>query len=439
MIEDLSGYGAGVVPLHGPRWGPGVDVSASAPAASQPLGEVSQSLHEDRLASGILEVDRVLGGGLLAGSVTLLGGDPGIGKSTLVLQLLERMTSEDIASKKGKALYISGEESAAQIKARAERLGCVGLGVNLMAEVEVERMLGEIERLSPSLVVVDSIQTVRTMELESSAGNVSQVRACAAALIELAKRRGVAVILVGHVTKEGALAGPRTLEHMVDVVLYLEGEEERPQRILRSVKNRFGASHEVGLFTMTEKGLHPVESPSSLFLGERVEGAAGTVVMAAMEGTRPLLIEIQALVGENTTSQPRRTAVGVDPNRLALLQAIIEKHLGDALAGLDIFVNVVGGLRLNEPALDAAVIAAILSSFRNTPIEAKTVVFGEVGLTGELRAVRHAPERLAEAARLGFNHALVPPRQDGPKAMPGLEVIQARNVADLVEHLFTGG
>jgi DNA repair protein RadA/Sms len=427
--EDLSAYGPGVVSLSGRGGG------APGPSA-RPLAEVEAAASAGRLATGLEEVDRVLGGGLLAGSVTLLGGDPGIGKSTLVLQMLERLAAAGHG-----ALYVSGEESPAQIKGRAERLGLADASLHLLAEVELGRIAAEMGRLAPRLVVVDSIQTVRSDALEAGAGSVSQVRSCAAHLIQLAKRDGSAVILVGHVTKDGALAGPRTLEHMVDVVLYLEGPEgrsERPQRILRSVKNRFGASNEIGLFTMTGRGLAAVADPGALFLGERIPEAAGTVVFVGMEGTRPLPVEIQALVGERTTAYPQRTAVGLDSNRSALLQAVIEKHLGDVLGGLDIFLNVVGGLRLSEPALDAAVVAALLSSFRNRPIDPATVVFGEVGLTGELRGVPFTPERLAEAARLGFRTAVLPaPRGDAPPAAPkGMRAVPAKTLSALSEALF---
>ena len=399
LVEELqtSSPGGGLVGsgISGKRTG--------GTTKAVPLSQVAEHDASRRLATGIPEIERVLGGGLLPGSVCLLGGDPGIGKSTLVLQLLEQLGR---AGHTG--LYISGEESAGQIKNRAERLGITGERIHLLAEVELERMAPEIEQLTPALIVVDSIQTVRTSELDSTAGNVSQVRACAARLIHHAKTQGATVLLIGHVTKEGALAGPRTLEHMVDVVLYLEGSSERPQRILRSVKNRFGPTGEIGLFQMTAIGLEAVSNPSTLFLEERSQGASGTVVFAGMEGTRPLLIEIQALVGDNASAYARRTAVGMDGNRLALLQAVVEKHLGDHLGGLDIYLNVVGGLRLGEPALDAAALVAMLSSFRQRPLHPTTIVFGEVGLAGEIRGVSHAAERLAEAARLGFTQAILP-------------------------------
>jgi DNA repair protein RadA/Sms len=434
--EDLAAYGPGVVSLHG-RKGAGRAAGPESEPAALPLVDVPTAGAEARLATGLGEVDRVLGGGLLAGSAVLLGGDPGIGKSTLVLQVLAR-----IAAQGARTLYVTAEESAAQIKGRAERLGLGGEGVHVLPEVELETILAEIERLAPALAVVDSIQTLRTPELDGSAGGVTQVRACAAALIQQAKARGCALVLVGHVTKEGALAGPRTLEHMVDVVLYLEGRDERPQRVLRSAKNRFGTVNEIGLFAMTGNGMEPVADPGALFLAERATGAPGTVVFVGMEGSRPLPIEIQALVGDHSSAAVRRTALGLDPSRAALLQAVIEKHLGDALSGVDVYLNVVGGLRLSEPALDAAVVAALLSSHRNRALHPATVVFGEVGLTGELRAVRYTPERLAEAARLGFTHAVVPggpARADGgPRPLPpeGLHVSPVADVRALAEALF---
>jgi DNA repair protein RadA/Sms len=388
---------------------------------------------QERISTGLAEVDRVLGGGFLDGTVALLGGDPGIGKSTLVLQALDRAGARGVP-----ALYVSGEESAAQIRDRARRLGLSGRNVHLLAETDLEALGPEIARLSPRLVAIDSIQTVRSggaagMLAAPAAGTVSQVRECTAQFVQLAKSTGACVILIGHVTKDGALAGPRALEHMVDVVLSLEGEDSRPQRLLRCTKNRFGSIQEVGVFRMTGEGLSPVDNPSALFLLERAAGAPGTVVFPGMEGTRPLLVEIQALVGDGTTAYPRRTAVGVDPNRVALLQAVIEKHLGLSLAGMDVFVNVVGGLRLSEPALDAAAIAALVSSMRRRPIDPATVVFGEVGLTGELRGVGFAAERLAEAARLGFTRALMPPLKAAGAPVPLPKGMQAVPVATVVE------
>lgn len=448
VVEDLSAYGPGVVPLHGGAGFGGATFGGAGfggaglggpGPVSVPLTEFPAETGQARLPTGLEEVERVLGGGLCPGSVTLLGGDPGIGKSTLVLQVLASLGAAGHA-----CLYATGEESAGQIKSRALRLGLSGANVNLMAEVSLEVILAEVQRLAPAVLVVDSIQTVRSTELDSAAGNVSQMRACAEQLIRLAKLRDTAVILVGHVTKEGALAGPRTLEHMVDVVLYLEGQEERPQRLLRSVKNRFGPAHEIGLFSMTGQGMTPVTDAATLFLTQRGNGAPGTVVFLGVEGTRPLPVEIQALVGDSAAAYPRRTAVGLDSGRAGLLQAVIEKHLGDALGPLDVYLNVVGGLRLGEPALDAAVVAALLSSYRGRAIAADTVVFGEVGLTGELRAVPYTNERLAEAARLGFTRAIIPERVSGDAGAgaPGssgasaLKTVPVADVKRLAEALF---
>jgi DNA repair protein RadA/Sms len=440
VVEELALPSASVLAFSPRPQGP--QAVPNSPQAA-PLSQRESGARGPRLATGFADVDRVLGGGVLEGSVVLLGGDPGIGKSTLVLQMLDR-----VGARGGSALYLSGEESPAQIQGRAERLGLTCKGVHVLAETELERMAAEVERLSPRLIVVDSIQTVRTQELDSIPGTVSQVRACAARFVGHAKATGAAVLLVGHVTKEGTLAGPRTLEHMVDVVLHLEGQDDRPYRILRCSKNRFGAINEAALFQMSATGMVPVDNPSSLYLQERVADAPGTVVFAGMEGTRPLLIEIQALVGDTSTAYARRTAVGVDPNRVALLQAVIEKHLGIPLAGLDVYVNVVGGLRLAEPALDAAVVAAMLSSIRRRALHPQTVIFGEVGLAGEVRGVTFAAERLAEAARLGFTRAVIPalraaPGAGQPGGRPALGVwpggLEARPVATvqaLAEALF---
>ena len=426
LSEEVPDDGLGLAPRDA--------AAAPGPAVqAQTLAEVDRAAGGGHQPTGLAEVDRVLGGGLLPGAVVLLGGDPGIGKSTLVLQLLHH-----VATAGRRVFYVTGEESAAQIRSRAERLGLDDSPVQLLAEVTLERMAPEIERTTPHLLVVDSIQTVRSETVESAAGSVSQVRACAARLIHLAKTRETAVLLIGHVTKEGALAGPRTLEHMVDVVLYLEGDGVRAQRILRSVKNRFGTVNEIGLFRMTAGGLVDVANPSALFLQERAAGAPGTVVFAGLEGTRPLLIEIQALVGDSATAYPTRTAAGMDGTRVALLQAVIEKHLGDVLTGLDIYLNIVGGLRLGEPALDAAVVAAMLSSFRKRPIAADTAVFGEIGLTGELRGVSFTAERLAEAARQGFCRVVMPrlPKGDSVATPTGLTVVPVADIAALAEALW---
>lgn len=431
VVEEAAAPPAPVLAFAARPQPAGVDAPASK---AESLAARDRETPGERISTGLAEVDRVLGGGLLDGTVALLGGDPGIGKSTLVLQMLDRAGARGIP-----ALYISGEESGAQIRDRARRLGLAGRNVHLLAETELEVMGPEIQRIAPRLIAIDSIQTVRAGEADApAAGTVSQVRACAAQFIQLAKSTGACVLLIGHVTKEGSLAGPRALEHLVDVVLYLEGEDSRPQRLLRCVKNRFGGVQEVGVFRMGPEGMSPVDNPSALFLRERAIGAPGTVVFPGMEGTRPLLIEIQALVGDGTTAYPRRTAVGVDPNRMALLQAVVEKHVGLSLAGLDVFVNVVGGLRLAEPALDAAAIVALVSSARRKPIDPTTVVFGEVGLTGELRGVGYTAERLAEAARLGFTRALMPSLKGAGAPIPlpkGLDAVPIASVSELVEAL----
>ena len=428
--EDLAPYGKGVVPLRG-------DHGPAAPPMTVALTEAGKEAPLARFPAGFGEVDRVLGGGVLAGSVILLGGDPGIGKSTLALQVAAALATSP-GDGGHPALYVSGEESAAQIRARADRLGLRGDGVRLLAAVELETVLAEVDRLSPRLVVVDSIQTLRSLELEAGAGSVSQVRHCTGRLMEQAKATGAAFVLVGHVTKDGAIAGPRTLEHMVDVVLYLEGSDDRPRRILRSVKNRFGSVNEIGLFTMTGQGLAALEDPGAHFLAERSGGVPGTAIYMGMEGTRPLPIEIQALVGERSTPSPHRTALGLDAPRVAMLQAVMEKHLGAVLSGLDIHLNVVSGLRLTEPALDTAVVAALLSSFRNRPLDPSVVVFGEIGLTGELRGVPFGPERLQEAARLGFQRAVVPAPGRGAtlRKIPSLRIEPVATVEALAEILF---
>ncbi|GIW46043.1 MAG: DNA repair protein RadA [Candidatus Binatia bacterium] len=356
-----------------------------------------------RLASGIEEFDRVLGGGLVPGSVVLIGGDPGIGKSTLVLQALAAVGSEDRP-----ALYVSGEESPEQIKMRAERLGLADRPVWLLAETAVETIVEHAQRQRPQVLAIDSIQTMWADVLESAPGNVSQVRECAARFVRLAKQHYLPTLLIGHVTKEGAFAGPRVLEHMVDTVLYFEGDRSHAFRILRSVKNRFGSTNEIGVFEMTERGLQPVGNPSAHFLAERPRGAAGSVVAACMEGTRPVLIEVQALVSPSALANPRRTTLGFDPNRASMLVAVLEKKLGVQLLGQDVFVNAAGGIRINEPAADLALIAALGSSFLDRPLDPELVVFGEVGLAGEVRGVQHTALRVQEAARLGLRKCLLP-------------------------------
>jgi len=398
--------------------------------APQPLAAIEAAL-EGRLAARIGELDRVLGGGLVRGSAVLIGGDPGIGKSTLVLQALAAFARD------GEVLYVSGEESPQQIKLRADRLGIRTPSLMVLASTALEEVLDTVERVRPRVVAVDSIQTLSSADFASAAGSVGQVRECAARLVAQAKTTGAALFLVGHVTKDGALAGPRTLEHMVDTVLYFEAERAQPYRILRAVKNRFGSTNEIGMFEMTEAGLRAVANPSALFLAERPAHAPGSAVVATMEGTRPILVEIQALVSSSVLATPRRTTLGLDPNRVAVLNAILEKKMGLPLAGHDIFVSVAGGVRVDEPAADLGVIAAVASSFLDRPLDPRTLVVGETGLAGEVRAVGHAEARVREAAALGFRRCILPDacaRQAWPT--PGIELVGVRSLAEAWRHLF---
>jgi len=358
---------------------------------------------ETRVASSITELDRVLGGGIVPGSLVLIGGDPGIGKSTLLLQAMHKL-----AEQVGEVLYVSGEESASQTRLRGERLGASHPRLLILAENSLEAILAHAATLKPRAMVVDSIQTVWTSSLESAPGSVSQVRESAGKLMVLAKGSGIPVFIVGHVTKDGAIAGPRVLEHMVDTVLYFEGDGSHPFRILRAVKNRFGSTNEIGVFEMKQEGLTEVANPSELFLAERPLGVAGSVVTASLEGSRPLLVELQALVTQTSFGVPRRTTIGVDHNRLALLVAVLEKKVGLHLAGQDIFLNAAGGVRLNEPAADLAMIMAVASSHLDKPIAPQTVVLGEVGLAGEVRAITQPEQRIAEAEKLGFHSCILP-------------------------------
>jgi DNA repair protein RadA/Sms len=358
--------------------------------------------------------------------VVLIGGDPGIGKSTLLLQ-----ASAQLAEANEPVLYTSGEESVHQIKMRADRLGLAQPGLYVVSEVALDQILAHIEQLHPQLVVVDSIQAISSEELESSAGSVSQVKACATALLRLAKANQIPIFLVGHVTKAGSIAGPRVLEHIVDAVLYLEGDRFHTYRLLRGVKNRFGSTNEVGVFEMTELGMVEVTNPSEAFLAERLADTAGSAIAVTMEGTRPLLVEIQALASTTSFGLPRRTANGVDFNRLLLLIAVLSKRVGLRLFDQDVFVNVIGGLRINEPAADLALALAIASSFQNLPLPADLAAVGEVGLSGELRAVSHLSRRLREAAKLGFNRCIIPATHRKSSEVPdGMQVLPARSLAD---------
>ncbi len=384
-------------------------------AALQPLGAVRPEAIE-RTLSGLSELDRVLGGGIVPGSVILLGGDPGIGKSTLLLQTLAAQREQAV-------LYVSGEESLQQISLRAHRLGIEAGHLTLLTETGVERIQDIALTQKPGLMVIDSIQTLYTEQLQSAPGSVAQVRECAAQLVRFAKRHGIAMFIVGHVTKEGALAGPRVLEHMVDTVLYFEGDPSGGRyRALRAVKNRFGAVNELGLFAMTEQGLKPVSNPSAIFLSRHAGAVSGSAVMVTREGTRPLLVEVQALVADSHLPQPRRLTVGLEQNRLAMLLAVLQRHAGVALHDQDVFLNVVGGVRVNETAADLPALLAVLSSFRDRPVRRDLVCFGEIGLAGEIRPIAHGEERLREALKHGFKHALVPEANAPRKALPGLQV-----------------
>ena len=405
------------------------------PAATvQPLVAADGNEEGERLVSGIAEMDRVLGGGIVPGSLVLIGGDPGIGKSTLILQLLS-----SLAARQHQVLYVTGEESVRQIRMRAGRLSIGERDIFVSTENCVEAVIDLARQLRPALLAVDSIQTVFTEEVGSAPGSVTQVREATARLLQLAKSTHLPILLVGHVTKDGAIAGPRVLEHMVDTVLYFEGDRGQVFRILRTVKNRFGSTNEIGVFEMQERGLVGVDNPSALFLAERPVNVPGSVVLPSVEGTRPILVEVQALVSRSSLGTARRTAIGADPQRLALLTAVLEKKLGVTLFDHDIFLNVAGGIRIVEPALDLGVVAALLSSFFEKPIDPATVVCGEVGLAGEVRAVGQMEMRLREAGRLGFGTFLMPEsasRQLTGKGAQGMQVVPVRTVADLAEQLF---
>ena len=385
--------------------------------------------HEsERIPTGIAEFDRALGGGLVPGGVVLIGGDPGIGKSTLLLQALSLLSSAC------KVLYVSGEESGEQVALRARRLELDRQALPLMAEINLERILATLQAEQPQVAVIDSIQTLWSDELSSAPGSVAQVRECAAQLTRLAKQTGITVILVGHVTKEGALAGPRVLEHIVDTVLYFEGDTHSSFRLVRAFKNRFGAVNELGVFAMTDKGLRGVNNPSALFLSQHGQEVAGSCVMVTQEGTRPLLVEIQALV-DNAHGNPRRLTVGLDAQRLAMLLAVLHRHAGIVCFDQDVFVNAVGGVKIGEPAADLAVLLSIASSLKNKALPSKLVVFGEVGLAGEIRPAPRGQERLREAAKLGFTRALIPEANRPKQAIAGMEVIAVKRVEEAVARI----
>ncbi|MCL4457766.1 MAG: DNA repair protein RadA [Nitrospirae bacterium] len=416
----------------------------------QPLSKIVGG-REKRIPIGIQEFDRVLGGGLVNGSIILIGGDPGIGKSTLLLQAVAKIVKSQESRVKSQisetklrtpnsglrtVLYVSGEESPEQIKLRAERLSIDSDNIILLPETLVENIINAANDLKPSAVVIDSIQTIYTEELTSAPGSVGQIRESAAKLMFFAKRSDVPVFLIGHVTKEGAIAGPRVLEHIVDTVLYFEGDRGHPYRILRTMKNRFGSTNEIGVFEMTDEGLMEISNPSELFMSERPLNVSGSTVIATMEGTRPLLVEMQALVSPTTFGMPRRTSMGVDFNRVNLLIAVLEKKAEIHLGGMDVFINIVGGLKILEPAADMGIISSIVSSFREVPIDPKTILFGEVGLSGEVRAVAQGEARLKEAAKIGFKKAIIPKNNaERLKNDLGLTIIGVKNVEDVIENI----
>ncbi|ABM40435.1 MAG: DNA repair protein RadA [Diaphorobacter nitroreducens] len=411
LIESVPDAGPGKNRLSGAGQYAGLaQAQAVMPLAAIEATEVA------RTASGIEELDRVLGGGVVEGGVVLIGGDPGIGKSTLLLQAMDALQRAGLPT-----LYVTGEESGAQVALRSRRLGLDASQVNVLAEIQLEKILATVEATQPAVCVIDSIQTVYSDQLTSAPGSVAQVRECAAHLTRMAKATGIAVILVGHVTKEGALAGPRVLEHMVDTVLYFEGDTHSSFRLVRAIKNRFGAVNEIGVFAMTEKGLKGVANPSAIFLSQHSEPVPGSCVLVTLEGTRPMLVEIQALVDGGGPS-PRRLSVGLERDRLAMLLAVLHRHAGVACADQDVFVNAVGGVRISEPAADLAVMLAITSSLRGKALPKGFIAFGEVGLAGEVRPAPRGQERLKEAAKLGFTVAVVPKANAPKKPIAGLEI-----------------
>ena len=419
-------------------WNTLMEIIAESPSKTARFREHIQSAAEvhylneiegtdtTRISSGLAELDRATGGGLVSGSVLLLGGDPGIGKSTLLIQVIEAINrSTDI-----KSLYVSGEESAQQISLRGRRLGLSLDQIRLLTENNLERILSVAAKEKSGVLVIDSIQTVYTDLLQSAPGAVAQVRECAAQLVRYAKQTNTTVLLIGHVTKEGTLAGPRVLEHMVDTVLYFEGDNSSRYRVIRAVKNRYGAVNELGVFAMTDKGLREVSNPSAIFISKHEERVSGSVVMVTREGTRPLLVEVQALVDDSHITNPRRVCVGLEHNRLAMLLAVLHRHGGIATFNQDVFINVVGGVRISETAADLAVVLAVVSSLKNKPLPEDLIVFGEVGLAGEIRPVQNGPERLQEAAKHGFKQAIVPPGNAPKQGIEGLKITVVKRLQD---------
>ena len=401
--------------------------SLKTSASPMNISEVTVE-NEERIPTGIHELDRVLGGGIVKGSLSLVGGDPGIGKSTLLLQVCR-----NLANSKRKVLYISGEESMHQIKMRAERIGTFEEEMLLYCETDLDAITNAILKTKPEFAVIDSIQTMYSEEVGSAPGSVSQVREATNTLMQLAKGLGISIFIVGHVTKEGTVAGPRVLEHMVDTVLYFEGDRHASYRILRGVKNRFGSTNEIGVFEMRRDGLREVENPSEFMLNGRPENASGSVVACSMEGTRPILLEIQALVCESNFGMPRRTAAGTDYNRVNLLMAVLEKRIGYHLGNYDAYVNIAGGIKINEPAIDLGIVMAIVSSYKNRPFDERTIVFGEVGLSGEVRAVNMPEQRVAEAKKLGFETCIVPEVSlDSVKSIGGIKIIGVKSINEAI-------
>lgn len=407
----------------------GVGKHSGKTEAAAPTSILDVSTSEDtRIGTGMQELDRVLGGGIVKGSLTLVGGDPGIGKSTLLLQVCRNLTMSEHT-----VLYVSGEESLQQIKLRAERLGGFRKDMLLLSETNLDAIEGAITKVMPEVVIIDSIQTMYLEEVSSGAGSVSQVREVTGRLMRIAKQLSIAIFIVGHVTKEGTVAGPRTLEHMVDTVLYFEGEKNAVYRILRGVKNRFGSTNEIGVFEMKDTGLYEVENPSQVMLSGRPVDAAGSVVVCSMEGTRPILIEIQALVCQSNFNLPRRTSVGIDYNRVNLLMAVLEKRAGMMLAGNDAYVNLAGGMRIGEPAIDLGIVVALVSSFKNVAVDANTIIFGEVGLAGEVRGVSMAANRVKEAAKMGFSTCILPKTNcENINKVPGMKLIGVQNISEVI-------
>lgn len=428
-ICPACGAGDSLKPMTVAKGRPERKALAASTDAPKRLSTVLEA-DEPRIQTGLEELDRVLGGGLVMGSVTLLGGDPGIGKSTMLLQ------AGDALSRVTPTLYVTGEESLRQVSLRARRLGIAGDTLQLLAETAIESIIDHAQSSSSRVLIVDSIQTMHDAQVESSPGSATQVRETAAALVRFAKSTGVSVLIIGHVTKEGVIAGPRILEHMVDTVLYFESDAGSRFRMIRAVKNRFGAANEVGVFAMTEQGLKEVRNPSAIFLSHHPQPVAGSAVMIAREGSRPMLIEVQALTDETQGMNPRRVAVGLESNRLALLLAVLHRHGGVSSAGRDVFVNVVGGVRISETGADLPAVLATVSSVRDRPLSGKVVSFGELGLAGEVRPVPYGEERLREAAKHGFERAIVPMANVPRKPIDGLEVVGVERLAEALADAF---